>query len=401
MVGVEVRVGLGLVLAIAGLFLSAWIVLPPPNFFFLRLAVGAPEVSPWLIGLQAIALLLLLTTYSTSWLKPVALACVAIALVLSTLPLVQLPQLIRKADQAMIQSGIPAQSLERGRSRPFVFWDVFRGIAIAPTRPAQVIQFANPQGEPLAMNVYQPLPPGDQPAGTKSKYPAVIVIHGGGWQGGRPGDNAAVSRYLAAQGYTVLAITYRLAPRHRFPAQLEDVRAAIAYIRQHADDLEVDVSRMALMGRSAGAHLAMLAGYEDVLNAPPLRGVVNYYGPVDLTEGYYDPPKPDPIDTIRLLEDLLGGTPKELSELYKLASPLTFARAGVPPSLLIYGGRDHVVQAKFGRGLAERLRQTGNVAMFLEIPWAEHAFDAIFPGVSNQVALYYTERFLHWVLRDS
>jgi acetyl esterase/lipase len=379
-----VRIGLGLLLGGIGLFLSAWIVLPPPNLFLLRLAVGAPEVSPWLIGVNAIALLFLLTARQSRW-RTLAIACVVIGLSLSALPLLQLPTTLRQADVAL-QKTLGATG---GRSQPFVLLDAFRGIPIAPSRAPKILEFARPESVPLRMNLYRPSQVG--------KYPAIVMIHGGGWQGGSADDNAEFSRYMAAQGYSVVSIEYRLAPRFQFPAQLEDVRTAIAYIREHANELEVDVDRMAVMGRSAGAQLAMLLAYGA--DAPPMRAVVNYYGPVDLTAGYGDPPHPDPIGTIGLLTDFLGGTPQELAERYKQASPLTYVQAQKPPSLLIYGQRDHVVQSKFGRGLYERLRSVGNEAFFLEIPWAEHAFDAIFPGVSSQVALYYTERFLAWALR--
>jgi acetyl esterase/lipase len=382
------RIGLAIVLAGIGLFLSAWIVLPPPNFFLLRLAVGAPEVSPVLIVINAIALLLLLATYSTSPLKFIALICATTGLVLSALPLIQIPHTVQQANGALERIGAKNLSSQL-RSQPFVLLDVFRGIPIAPTRRVETIQFAQPKGVPLSLNLYRPSQVG--------KYPAIVMIHGGGWQNGSPDDNAEFSRYMAAQGYSVVSIDYRRAPQHRFPAQLEDVRTAIAYIREHADELEVDVNRMALMGRSAGAHLAMLAAYEP--DAPPLQAVVNYYGPVNLTTGYQDPPNPDPIGSRGLLRDFLGGTPADLPERYKQASPWNYVNHAVPPSLLVYGRRDHVVQSKFGRKLYGQLQETGNQAVFLEIPWAEHAFDAIFQGVSSQIALYYTERFLAWALK--
>jgi len=377
-----------MILAGIGLFLSAWIVLPPPNFFLLRLAVGAPEISPVLMIINAIALLILLATYSTSPLKSIALVCATTGLILSSLPLIQIPHTVQQANLALEQIGVNP-SVSRLRSQPFVLLDVFRGIPTAPTRPVETIQFAQPNGVPLSLNLYRPLQVG--------KYPAIVVIHGGGWQNGSRNDNTGFSQYMAAQGYSVVSIEYRLAPQHQFPAQLEDVRTAIAYIREHADELEVDVNRMALMGRSAGAQLAMLAAYEP--DAPPLRAVVNYYGPVNLTTGYQDPPNPDPIGSRGLLRDFLGGTPADLPDLYKQASPWNYVNHAVPPSLLIYGRRDHVVQSKFGRKLYKQLQVTGNQAVFLEILWAEHAFDAIFQGVSSQVALYYTERFLAWALK--
>ena len=153
------------------------------------------------------------------------------------------------------------------------------------------------------------------------------------------------------------------------------------------------------MGRSAGGHLATLAAYQQ--NAFPFRAVVSYYGAVNLIGSYYDPPVPNPIDTQTVLENFLGGTPKEFPELYQQASPINYLRPNLPPSLLVYASRDHLVQAKFGRQLYNKLKSTDNRAVWLEIPWAEHAFDAVFSGVSNQLALYYTERFLAWALKPS
>ena len=84
---------------------------------------------------------------------------------------------------------------------------------------------------------------------------------------------------------------------------------------------------------------------------------------------------------------------------YHDASPVTYAAPRVPPTLLIYGSRDHVVEARFGRQLHERLQQVGATSVLLEIPWAEHAFDLLPNGLSGQIALYYTERFFAWALR--
>jgi acetyl esterase/lipase len=82
----------------------------------------------------------------------------------------------------------------------------------------------------------------------------------------------------------------------------------------------------------------------------------------------------------------------------KFVSHQFFATKSAPPSLLIYGGRDNIVQAKYGRQMHERLQAVGGKVAYLEIPWADHAFDTAFNGISNQLALYYTERFLAWAL---
>lgn len=385
------------VLSAVGLFLSLWIVVPAPVLFLYPLAVGAPEVSPWLASLNAIALLLGVFRVHESWLYSIPLGCSAIALLLSLLPLLQVnPANTRIAAEMERVLGtdylaaVPHAVEDRFRPQPFVLGDVFRGIAIAEVRIDRGVVFANPDGVELYLNVYRPMQSG--------KYPALVVLYSGAWQSGSPDRKEEFSRYMASQGYCVVAIDYRHAPEYHFPAQLEDVQTALSYIHTHADSWEIDRDRIALLGRSAGAHLAMLYAYRS--HRVRVQAVVNYYGPTNLIEGYHDPPVPDPLDVRAVLRAFPGGTPEELPAVYQQASPVSYVKPALPPSLLVYAGRDHIVQPKFGRQLYEQLRSTGNRAVWLELPWAEHSFDAVFNGVSNQIALYYTERFLAWALKS-
>ena len=107
----------------------------------------------------------------------------------------------------------------------------------------------------------------------------------------------------------------------------------------------------------------------------------------------------DPFDVRAVLETYLGGTPDQIPEPYRAASPLTHVSGKVPPTLLLYGGRDHIVEARFGRMLNDRLRAAGATSSLLELPWSEHAFDEVPNGLGRQVSLYYVERFLEGVLR--
>ncbi|MGB3208458.1 MAG: alpha/beta hydrolase [Crinalium sp.] len=389
--------GLTLLLSTAVLFLSAWIVIPAPTAWLLPLGVGASEISPILAVGNAIALLLSLPSSKRSWLSRVALFCSVLGLILSTIPLVQLPSTLtslNNAMQATLGSGymekVPQELQAQMRPHPFILAEVFTGIADHQVRQTSGIRFAAPDGVPLSLEIYRPISLG--------KYPTIVTIYGGSWQRGTPLNDATFNRYMAARGYTVIAIDYRHAPQYRFPAQLEDVQTALTFIRNHAKEYEVDSERIALLGRSAGGHLAMLAAYQK--DAAPIKAVVSYYSPVDLVRGYADPPFPNPIDTNAVLETFLGGSPKEFPLLYQQASPINYVKPGLPPTLLIYGGRDHLVQAKYGKSLYQSLRDVGNTVVFLEIPWAEHAFDAIYRGISNQLALYYTERFLAWALQN-
>jgi acetyl esterase/lipase len=385
------------VLTVIGLFLSLWIVIPAFNYPLLILAVAAPEVSPWLIIVNAIALILATIQLNGSWQQSIPCICSAIALGLSLLPLIQLPTTNKRLAAAMTavlgtdyEDRIPEATKQLMRPQPFILADVFRGIKLQPVRISRGIVFAQPDGVELKLNLYQPLATG--------KYPAIVILYGGGWQGGTAANNESFSRYIATQGYCVIAIDYRHAPKYKFPTQLEDVQTALKYIQENSADLEIDSDRLALMGRSAGGHLALLLAYQQ--NTIPIRAVINYYAPNNLTVGYHEPPVPNPIKTRKILREFLGGTPEELPDLYRQASPYCYVKPDLPPSLLVYPNRDRVVQAKFGKKLHQKLQDNHNKAIFLTIPWAEHAFDAIFSGISNQLILYYTERFLALTLQE-
>jgi acetyl esterase/lipase len=385
-----------LLLSFTSFFLSLWIFIPAPTVALMTLSVGMPEISPWLLLVDlglAIALLIFALLFGFRWTVWVALVLVVAAFVMAMMPLSQVQQVQNAADRAMasvVESGrVPENVRSKWRSTPFVLSDLFGGIAKRGIRSNPGITFATPDGVDLKLNVYQPEQVGN--------YPAIVVIHGGAWQRGNANQDAAFNHYMAAQGYVVWAITYRHAPKYHFPAQIDDVLEALEFIKQNAVEYETDLSRMAIMGRSAGSQLAMLAGYQS--SPIEFRAVVGYYGPVNLTAGYYEVPTPDPIQSRSTLKAFLGGTPDEFPHLYEQASPLLLVKPQLPPSLLIYGGRDHVVQSKYGRALGLALREQGNQAVFIEIPWADHVFDAVFSGVSNQLALYYTERFLGWALR--
>ena len=249
------------------------------------------------------------------------------------------------------------------------------------------IVFADPTGTKLTLDIYRPV--------TADPLPIVIQIHGGAWRSGGPLDDGRFAETLAHDGYLVVAIDYRLAPEWRWPAQLDDVRAAIAWVVTNGKAYGGDVQRIALLGRSSGAQLALVAAYSG---SNQIAAVVSLYGPTDLAEGWRTPPSPDPVQVRPVLEAFLGGTPDEVPQSYESASPVTYATARVPPTLLVYGARDHVVEARFGRELHTRLKSLGASSMFLEVPWAEHSFDTI-PGLSYRVTLPYIQRFLASHLR--
>ncbi len=365
------------------LFCSIWIVVPAPNMLLLPLAVGVPELSPLLLAASLIVFALALQARRGTT-GTVAVTCSGIAAVLCAWPLLQLPAVVARFDEAL-----PRPAGSALREYPLSLTALVRGLDVGAARITRGIQVGSPGGSALTVDVYRPASAG--------RFPIIVQIYGGAWQRGVPGDNAAFAQYFAARGYVVFAIDYRHAPKWQWPVQIEDVRAALAWIAAHADEYDGDRSRTALIGRSSGAQLALLAAYEA--RPAAVSAVVSYYGPTDLAQGWRVPPRPDPLNVRAVLEAYLGGTPDEVPRRYSEASPISYVAAAVPPTLLVYGTRDHIVEPYFGRDLHQRLRAAGASSVLLEIPWAEHAFDALPSGLAGQLLLAYTERFLADALR--
>jgi acetyl esterase/lipase len=238
----------------------------------------------------------------------------------------------------------------------------------------------------LKLDVYQPLV---RPA-VGDKYPIVIVIHGGSWRSGDKQDwFVPHNRYIAGQGYVVFSIEYRLSDEALWPAQLEDVQTAIQWVKDHADQYGADASRIALMGRSAGGHLALMAAYCGD-EATPIKAVISIYGPVEMRWPEYE----DDSSIVALL----GGLPQDKPREYDSATPLNFVRDGLPPTLVIEGGTDVIVPHHHGDKLANAMSMTDTKFVLLRAPWARHGFDAVLSGLGGQLVQYHIDRFLAWSL---
>ena len=376
---------LGLTIGLAALWIAIWIYIPVPTYFLLTFSVGGPEISAWLIVAGLVGLAVSLADASTSNVARIGLGSSVVALLLSLGVWVRVPRTVREADVAMRDlSATPGTPL---RGKPIVMRDLFRHVPLGRVKTTRDIVFASPGGVPLRVDVYQP-----EKAGT---FPILVQVYGGAWQRGVPSDKSSFATWLASSGYVVIAIDYRHAPAWRWPAQIDDVNEALRWVGAHGHEYAGDTSRIVLMGRSAGAHLATMAAW---FTSPiHVRGVVSYYGPVDLTEAFKQPPRPDPLRIRSVEEALLGAPLEQMPERYADASTITHIRAGTTPlvpTLLIYGGRDHIVEPKYGASVVDALRARGTPVAYLEIPWADHAFDEVFNGPSSQIALYHTERFL-------
>ena len=391
----KIRRALALLIGAPTLLLAVWIVLPAPTYFFLTYSVGAVEVSAWIVLASLVALALAWPDARARGRGTAAFNCAAAALVLGLSPYSRFPFAAARFDREMTRAlgddplrKVDAATLEKLRAHPLNARDLFAGIPPGSATVQRGTVVAAPGGVRLTVDIHRP--------GEAGTYPIVVQIYGGAWQRGSPASNGEYAAWLASRGYVVFAIDYRHAPAFHFPAQIEDVRTDLAWIRDHAAEYGGDTSRVAILGRSAGGHLAMLAAYTP--GPLPVRAVVSLYGGIDLVNGYNHPPFPDPLDIRDVELKLIGGTPTQFPALYRDGTVFTYVTHKQPPTLLIYSGRDNLVEAKYGAMLRDSLAATGTTVAFLEIPWANHAFDEVLNGPSDQLAMYHTGRFLAWAL---
>ena len=218
----------------------------------------------------------------------------------------------------------------------------------------------------------------------RPEAPILLYFHSGGWDSGTPHEFPDWFNALAAAGYTTIAAEYRLAPQFPWPAQREDARAALNFLRINSAKLDLPSQRFCLWGRSAGGHIALCTAYEET-GAPDITGVAAFYAPTDMFASWYGAYPGDILDSPNLLANFLGGLPRDTHENHRDASPARFAPAGACKTLLIHGGRDELVWILQPRLLTKRLRRVGAPVQFISLPWARHACDHNLRGPAGQI----------------
>jgi acetyl esterase len=271
------------------------------------------------------------------------------------------------------------------------------GPAFAREHPPETVTYARPEGEELEADVWRP--PEEGPATAVGRgHPAVIVVHGGGWRSGERGDFPLWNAWFASKGYVVFDIDYRLSPPPTWREAPADVGCAVGWVKENAARYGVDPRRVVLMGRSAGAHLALLTAYAQGSVPEPgcaaryrddsgVAAVVAFYPPTDLTRlssrGY-----------LGGMDRFVGGTPKVAPERYRLLSPVFHVDPRDPPTFLAHGGDDQIVPPGQSELLADRLREAGVPYRLVELPWANHTFDFRWGGWGSQIARSTLQDFL-------
>ena len=221
----------------------------------------------------------------------------------------------------------------------------------------------------------------------------ILVIHGGGWDSGDMKQLPELNSFLANKGYAVFSMNYRLAPTAKWPAQKEDVHAAISYIRKNAYQMNLKPEMWAILGRSAGAQIAAASAYALPESQRP-KSVLLFYGPTEMTFGYEVGSDNDILESRNLLIQFLGGTPYQATKTYDDASALEFLSEKTPPTLLLYGEFDRLVWYKHGERLFERLKKLNVPTDFVSMPWATHGFDFNLNGPGGQLSTAMIEKYL-------
>ncbi len=237
-----------------------------------------------------------------------------------------------------------------------------------------------------------------------SPRPAVVVVHGGGWLAGDKWSLGTHCENLAKLGICVLNINYRLAPYAKFPAQVDDVREAILYLSDHADELCIDRTRIGLFGYSAGGHLSALVGVmsdetsETQASAsawplddsrwsrmPRIAAVCAGGPPCDL--------RVLPIDS-EALSFFLNGTRRQIPETYTAASPAAHVSADDPPMQLIHGAKDLIVPIESSQQFAAALEAVGVTVALTVIENQGHLVTFMHPTTLTQVSKFFSETLL-------
>jgi acetyl esterase/lipase len=267
-----------------------------------------------------------------------------------------------------------------------------QGVTLIPN-----IEFARPEGHSLLLDLYLP----DSASGP---VPVIVWVHGGGWEAGDRHDRTALP--ILAHGYALASIDYRLSQVAKYPAQIEDCKAAIRWVRAHAKANGLDPNHIGVWGASAGGHLVALLGTTgDVKELEGSEGnldvssrvqaVCDWFGPTDFTV-INQQAKKGPVPQVIQHDDpnspeahLLGGAIQENKAKARAADPITYVTKDDPPFLIMHGDHDALVPLAQSEILRDALQKAGVPVKLEVIKGAGHGFGG--PKIMEQVAAFFDE----------
>jgi acetyl esterase/lipase len=364
------------------------------------------------VGLALSVLTIALSVFALLHRDPVGWAILGLGLGAGVMVLVQMPFMqagrVAREWQASLDGAFGAdwqRNIPSEVSQHFLPAPVNPGLQgllpAQPLREQRMIYGVTPDGTELPLDVFRP--------DNDKVYPALISVHGGGWLEGGLGQGRPINRYLAGQGYVVVDMTYRFSHPDEgvfnlYPIPMADVRCAIGFVKDHADELGLDPERMALMGRSVGGHMALLSAYAPADLVEPtcatrstyaVQAVIGLYSPTDLEVWVAH----GGGNVTRMVGSFLGDLDaSNVEALYSETSPLRYVSPTVPPTLLIDGARDIAVPAEQHDMLYAALQEAGVPSARLRIPWSPHGYDDRATALDSQATIWAIERFLAWRL---
>jgi acetyl esterase/lipase len=233
------------------------------------------------------------------------------------------------------------------------------------------ITYCTPGGTPQLLDIYTP-------QDSQKIHSLIIHVHGGSWVGGSKSDDnmMPVITALADKGFAVASINYRLAPDYKFPAQIQDVKCAIRYMRANASKYSINPAKIGVLGESAGGHLSALAALsqnvqdfstaENASVSDHVSAVVDLFGPADLV-------------SLTAGSSILGKALPTFLGSYSAgaASPTSYVDASDPPMLLIHGDSDTLVPLSQSQELLDTLQKSGVTSSLIIVKNAGHGLDLV------------------------
>ncbi|HLK21527.1 MAG TPA: alpha/beta hydrolase [Bryobacteraceae bacterium] len=243
------------------------------------------------------------------------------------------------------------------------------------------IEYSHPAGESLKLDASIPDGPGP--------FPAAILVHGGGWVAG---DKQTYIIYifdpLSKANFAWFSINYRLAPKYKFPAAMEDTEAAIKFVKTNAKKYKVDTSRIALIGESAGGHIVSWVGVQKD-PASRVNAVVSFYGVHDVISRAVQMGKLEDVNPFFGVDQLTADT----APLLIKGSPVTFVQRGLPPFLMIHGRKDDGVPFEQSVQMCDKLKLLGNSCDLIALD-AGHGMDTWEPHPELH---FYKQKMIDWL----
>ncbi len=375
---------LRLIISVLLLLVSLLILFKAPLHFLWLLAVVITNY-PYIFMLLSSALFI-----SCFWAAKLKLAGMFISFV--SLVIYTLPVLSAYKQAGYLQDNFtkafPSTYKQGQLKQPYSFFAMFAGIGIKDVVP-QILTYKTVDGKNLTLDYY--------PSSSNNPSPVIVVVHGGSWENGDSKQFIDFNSYFASRGYNIAAINYRLAPAYQSPAPMDDTKDAVAWLTNNAPTLKIDTSNIVLLGRSAGAQIALVAAYSS--HNPNIKGVIDFYGPADMVWGGQVKPNNLMLNTNQIYKDYFGGIYNEVPQNFKANSACEYVNASTIPTLIIHGEIDAMVSHIHSEHLSAKLAQYNVSHYFVSLPFATHACDYSINSPGGQLTTYAVERFIQSVIK--